>query len=148
MKMAKASEADLKMAMELISALESLMDYGTMPSDAASDDPDEFDIDSPHDCHRALQELFDIAKRGSLMRVVWGMAVLLDPENEIVDPASDVLERHPKYAAAPDLLESLREMTALAEKLTIVPDVDVFMGFVDALGKSRDAIAKATGGAA
>ena len=51
-------------------------------------------------------------------------------------------------AAAPELLAALREMTALTEKLTLAPDVDVFMGFVEALGKSRDAIAKATGGAA
>ncbi len=142
MKMAKASEADLKMAMELTSALESLMDYGTMPSDAASDDPDEFDIDSPRDCQRALQELFDIANRGSLVRVVWGMAVLLDPKNEIVDPACDVLERHPKYAASPDLLEALIDVLRVNETDVDAPE------WAAAMLKSRAAIAKATGGAA
>lgn len=108
MKMAKASEADLKMAMELTSALESLMRYGHMPCDGEHDDPADFDIDSPQDCQRALQALMDIAERGSLMRVVWGMVVLLDPANELVDPHCDVLEHHPKYAAVPDLLEALK----------------------------------------
>jgi hypothetical protein len=34
------------------------------------------------------------------MRVVFGMAVVLDPRNEVVDPDADTLEIHPKYAAA------------------------------------------------
>jgi hypothetical protein len=28
---------------------------------------------------------------------VWGMTVLLDPRNEIVDPDADTLEIHPKF---------------------------------------------------
>ncbi len=105
--MAKASEADLKMAMELTSAFESLMDYRAMPGDAQSDDPEEFDFESPADCYRALRGLFDIAEKGSLMRVVWGMAVLLDPVNEVVDPNSGVLDVHPKYSVIPELLAAL-----------------------------------------
>jgi len=32
---------------------------------------------------------------GSLNRVIWGMAVILDPNNAVVDPDSDVLQIHP-----------------------------------------------------
>lgn len=106
MKMAKASEADLNMAIRLCEAFESLNRYGHMIGDDEDDEPVSFDIDSSEDCKRALHALFDIYETGSLMRVVWGMAVLLDPSNEIVDPDSDVLEVHPKFAAAPDLLEA------------------------------------------
>ena len=57
----------------------------------------------------------------------------------------ELFEAANQLEAVPELVAALNEMISLTEKLTLVPDVDVFMGFVDALGKSRDAIAKAEG---
>ncbi len=102
MKMAKASEADLDMAMKLCSALDSL-ERRYMPSDDSEDEIVWFDNCDADDCINAMNILLDILENGSLMRVVWGLAVLLDPANKIVDPDSDVLEVHPSLVAAHDV---------------------------------------------
>lgn len=106
MKMAKASEADLRMAMELCNALDELGGHWpTMPTamSESADDPDvpeaSFDRDDDRQCGAALRYLLDVADRGSLMRVVWGCAVLLDPKNQCVDPAADTIEHHPDTLA-------------------------------------------------
>lgn len=94
MKMAKASEQDIDVAMALVHAVESLAS-GFMPT--ANDDEDAvwFDERDGEDCKKALWILLDIARKGSLGRVVCGMAVLLDPDNHIVDPNLDYLDHHP-----------------------------------------------------
>lgn len=103
MKMAKASEADLKMAMDLCNALDSLTSrWGARMPEAieqprGTSDTEYFDADDSEQCKRVVAYLLKLAGSASLMRVVWGMAVLLDPRNEIVDPGSDVLEIHPKF---------------------------------------------------
>lgn len=103
MKMAKASEADLRMALDLTTALESLERYRSMPSasqdsaDDANEEPEPFDRDDPEDCKKALNTLLDIVARGSLFRVTFGMLVLLDPKNKVVDPNKDILELHPDH---------------------------------------------------
>ncbi|MFA6971660.1 MAG: hypothetical protein WC208_09705 [Gallionella sp.] len=97
MKMAKANKADLDMAMELSSALESLESHRSMPQ-ALQDDSDdtvEFDADDAEDCKKALTYLLDLMGKGSLFRVVFGMCVLLDPRNRIVDQNSTALDHHP-----------------------------------------------------
>lgn len=113
MKMAKASEADLRMAMQLCGAFD-LLGQRFLPcmpeaiEELAEDDESErFDRDDDAQCGRALRHLLEIAERGSLMRVIWGMAVLLDPENRMVDPAADTLELHPDHAAVRDCLKAL-----------------------------------------
>lgn len=105
MKMAKASEADLAMAIELANALESLTDrWGpTMPEaidHGGEDSAERFDLFDEEHCRRALDYLLQLARRASLSRVVFGMSVLLDPRNELVDPEADTLELHPKFDAA------------------------------------------------
>lgn len=106
MKTAKASEADMAMAMELVSALELLgqRSYPCMheaSSDRQCDDElERFDRDDDAQCARALRHLLDVGQRGSLGRVVYGMAVLLDPRNKVVDPAADTLEHHPETVDA------------------------------------------------
>lgn len=45
---------------------------------------------------QVLLKLIDIARGGSMMRATFGMAILLDPRNEIMDPNSDCLDLHPK----------------------------------------------------
>jgi hypothetical protein len=106
MKMAKASKADIDMAMELTVALDSLtarwspMMPAALSGDGDDDDIEHFDRDNIVQCQRVLHYLLDLADRASLMRVVFGMTVLLDPRNKIVDPESDVLEHHPEVLAA------------------------------------------------
>ena len=111
MKMAKASEADLDMAMELCGALDTLTGHWpTLPTGLCSqeDDADEdrFDCDDDRQCGTVLRHLLAIAERASLMRVVFGMTVLLDPRNKIVNPNADCLEHHP------DTVVALAAMTA------------------------------------
>lgn len=96
MKMAKASEADLNAAMKLCNALESLERYRTMPTpDDDTEDAEQFDEYDPEDCKKALGIVLELFGRASLFRVVFGMSVVLDPSNKIVDPSADVLEIHP-----------------------------------------------------
>ncbi len=102
MKMAKASEADLKMAMDLANALESLVKWEAFPDALRPDenDPAVFDIDDGKHCREVMEYLLKLTKSASLFRVVFGMAVVLDPRTEVVDPDADTLEAHPKVAAA------------------------------------------------
>ena len=105
MKMAKASEADLDMAMELTAAFDVLTGHWpTLPTGlcSAEDDADDdrFDCDDDRQCGTVLRHLLAIAERASLMRVTFGMMVLLDPRNKIVNPDADTLEHHPDTVAA------------------------------------------------
>lgn len=100
MKMAKASAADLEMAMELCAALDSLTGRGCcVPAAVEQEDGEPFDRDDREQCARVLGYLLDLANRASLMRVVWGCAVMLDPLNKCVDPVSGVIELHPHAQA-------------------------------------------------
>lgn len=104
MKMAKASQADINMAMDLTTALEGLTGWGpTVPNEAqkkgTSEEGEPFDRDDREQCVRVLNHLMDVSERGSLMRVVWGCAVMLDPNNMCVDPEADTLEHHPAAIA-------------------------------------------------
>ena len=106
MKLAKASEADLKMAMELSSALEAIAARwgATMPETIAkpdgTSDTEYFDPEDFEQCRRIVTYMRELTGRASLMRVVWGMTVLLDPRNKIVNPDNDTLEHNPDTVAA------------------------------------------------
>lgn len=106
MKMAKASEADLQMAMDMSNALDLLGQrwLPVMPEACeVLQDPDDeverFDSHNDVQCGRALRHLLHLMERGSLMRVVWGAAVMLDPRNKCCDPNADTIEHHPDAAA-------------------------------------------------
>lgn len=104
MKMAKASEADLDMAMELCGAIDGLTGWGACVPEAIQSvkdplDSEHFDRDDREQCARVLGHLLDLSTKGSLMRVVWGAAVMLDPRNKCVDPQSDVIALHPDAQA-------------------------------------------------
>lgn len=105
MKMAKASEADLNMAMELTSALDVLGQrfLPAMPEAieklGEDDEREPFDRHDDEQCGRALRHLLDLADRASLSRVVFGCAVMLDPANKCVDPDADTIEHHPDVIA-------------------------------------------------
>lgn len=101
MKMAKASAADLEMAMELCGALDALTQRwgATVPDKIAKpkggDESEYFNPDDSQQCQRVMGYLLDLADRSSLMRVVWGCAVMLDPTNRCVDANADTIEHHP-----------------------------------------------------
>lgn len=96
MKMAKASKEDLDAAMDLRDAFECI-EGGCDPEN----EEHEFNIEDRDDCQRALKHMLGIYQRGSLMRVVFGMSVLLDPRNQIVDPDLPHLQLHPRFRAQP-----------------------------------------------
>lgn len=98
--MAKASQADMEMAMKLCSALEAL-DRRFFPEGAeGNNDPEDFDRDNDEHCGMALRHVLDILQGGSIGRVIWGMYVMLDPSNKVVDPDADTLEDHPETVSA------------------------------------------------
>jgi len=101
MKMAKASEADLQMAMELVNALDVLGQRWVpcMPEAieelGADDESERFDRHDDRQCGRAMRHLLELTDRASLGRVIWGTVVMLDPSNKLVDPNADTIEHHP-----------------------------------------------------
>ncbi|WP_427501712.1 hypothetical protein ACQE3E_23855 (plasmid) [Methylomonas sp. MED-D] len=107
MKMAKANQADLDMALELTSALEAISRrYGaTLPENIAKpqhneDEAEPFFIEDSEHCRRVCEYLIRLSRSASLFRVVMGMIVLLDPENKVVAPTASTLAPHPETRAA------------------------------------------------
>lgn len=106
MQMAKASEQDLDAAMHLCSALDALSGWRpVMPEGVArvmadSDADEAFDPDDHEQCARVVEHLLQTSQAGSIARVVWGCAVMLDPRNQLIDPNSDVIELHPQWTQA------------------------------------------------
>ncbi len=108
MKMAKASLEDIEMTLELCLSLECL-EKGYLPAALAGEDEESpIWYDEDEDGDRVVQHLLAILRKGSAFRVAFGMAVLLDPRNEVVDPDSDCLEMHPRFAAAMEDAERYR----------------------------------------
>ncbi|MGR9579971.1 hypothetical protein [Pandoraea sputorum] len=99
MKMARASEADLDAAQKVASIIEELH-KGYMPATDDDDDFTWFDRDDPEQCQKVLGALLDATEKTSLFRVTFGMAVILDPRNKLLDPNADTLEMHPELKAA------------------------------------------------
>lgn len=98
MKMAKASEADLRMAMDLANVLDDI-ERGYFPSKFSDDEDDGIewiDTRNREQYERLVYSLKLLLNQGSISRVIWGMAVLLDPANEAIDPDADTIEHHPK----------------------------------------------------
>lgn len=106
--MAKASKEDIDLAMEISQIIEDL-ERGYRPSLVFGEVGDDLwlDMDSVDDLRAIVEKLIEIARRGSIFRVAFGMAVLLDPRNEVVDPDADTLEVHPKFEEQRRLLDVL-----------------------------------------
>lgn len=107
MKMAKANENDMNAALEMCRALEAL-EGGYLPSEMTPDDDCVAYYADEH-AEKVVEHLVAIAKRASLFRVCFGMTVLLDPLNELVDPNADTLEAHPKLTRIAAQLDKLLE---------------------------------------
>lgn len=97
MKMAKATDADLKMAMTLVTYLNDI-DRGQMPDALSSDAKliEWLDLDDAEQTKRLLVGIRKLLDQGSISRVVWGMAAVCDPANECIDPDANTLVHHPK----------------------------------------------------
>lgn len=103
MKMAKPSERDIDAAGNLMSLLHQI-DRGDYPNlDEDADVPDWFDEDN----FDHLRAFYDAVKStldkgpGYPGRVIGGMCyVIMYDKNEIIDPASDTLDLHPKIITA------------------------------------------------
>lgn len=123
MKIAKADEADLDMAMTLTGYLNAI-EGGWVPSDLADDEDgcEEIDTDSQEQYERLIDGLGRLLRNGSIGRVVWGMATICDPANKLLDPESDVLEIHPDLAGASEqrdeLLSALEDIAAYPQART------------------------------
>jgi hypothetical protein len=113
MKMAKANERDLDMALKLSSAFESLQ-YGYLPDGMTEGDEPGAEEGVQYDERKHAQAVVDYLRRltgsASLFRVTMGMSVVLDPRNALVDPDADTLERHPDVIAAAKDAERYRAL--------------------------------------
>lgn len=99
MKMAKASKQDIDMAIELNQALEQLVGSfrPRVPQEIAQcdEDDEEYFEGNAEQCDRVFDYLGSLFRRASLMRVVFGMSVVVDPDNALIDPDDDCLAHHP-----------------------------------------------------
>ncbi len=97
MKMAKASEADIGMAMTLANYCDAIS-RGHMPDELSIDAEsiEWLDSEDREQCKRLIEGLRRLLNQGSISRVVWGMAVICDPVNMCIDPDADTIEHHPK----------------------------------------------------
>lgn len=112
MKMAKASQQDLDAANQVASHISDL-EKGFMPSTPDGDGGSElFDRNDPDDCMLAMHTILDAAEKGSLFRVTFGMQVVCDPRNKVVDPDADCLEIHPEHTANADKVADLTARVA------------------------------------
>ena len=98
MKMAKASQADIDMALDMISVFDDI-ERGYFPhrfSDQESESIEWLDTTNRQQYDRLISNLRGLLNRGSIGRVIMGMAVVCDPNNECIDPDADCIEHHPK----------------------------------------------------
>jgi hypothetical protein len=108
MKMARASEADIEASLKVCRILDEL-DKRYMPSEDDSEEIEFFDRDDAEQCQKVVSMLLDATRYTSLFRVVFGMAVVLDPQNELLDPDADTIEKHPKIIAALEAYDTAKE---------------------------------------
>lgn len=115
MKMGKASQGDIDAAIELYQFLQAMSN-----GRSAEDVVDEFGYGGYQDLLERQASDIEFAlrahERGGLFRVVWGMQVLLDPRNEIVDPILGHLELHPKHVRAARACEAVAALETVATK--------------------------------
>ena len=96
MKMARASEKDLAAA-QAVSQILGDLERGYMPDVAEDEESERFDIDDAAQCQRVLRLMLDAIGEASIFRVTFGMLVVCDPRNKLLDPEADTLEIHPEH---------------------------------------------------
>lgn len=152
MKMAKPNKRDVEAAGDAMSILNDISNgyYPARDGDVDEETPTRFDPDNP--AH--LRRFYDLMNAtlnksaGWPNRVIGGMCfVVLYEVNEIVDPAADTLELHPRFAQVAaqrdQLLAEMRNI-ALAKPSEWDPEVrDQFQEW--AQNRARAAIARVEG---
>lgn len=109
MKMAKANENDLEAALEMCRALE-VLEGGYLPDEMTEGDDCVAYYADEH-AEKVVEYLVAISKRASLFRVCFGMTVLLDPVNQIVDQQLSHLELHSRLALCAKACEGIPDET-------------------------------------
>lgn len=103
MRIARATPRDLDAALDLLGLLD-IVSGGYYPGeeDNEAESPLFFDAADPaHLAHlwKRLQAILDSAP-GFQGRVLFGGATLLDPRSEVIDPAAECIDLHPRLKAA------------------------------------------------
>lgn len=140
--MALATEADIEVGYELANLVDAVSRGGYLPTTDEEDVPDWFDeddVDHLRALHKRIVELGD--KSGSLWRILGGWSCVTNPKNQLLDLTKDVVDFHPRIAAADELLQVARE--ALHVIRAIKPPENGNGTIV----RLEEAIAKATGAA-
>lgn len=145
MKMAKATDTDLEAALELYRTLDALS-TGYLP-DGITEYPDADTAELYEDAHAAkcIEHLINIYRKGSLLRVAFGMTVILDPRNELVDPNAHTLEVHPKFEKQGQHLEYTLATLHRIANMTDREGNAIEMHISELRGIARAAVAHVTG---
>lgn len=107
--MAKASARDIDMAMDLIGVLDDI-ERGYFPhrfSDPDVEISEWLDFTNREQYGRLIDNLCLLLRRGSIGRVIMGMAVVCDPKNECINPDADCIDHHPKRRQLEKQVEDL-----------------------------------------
>lgn len=145
MKFGKATERDIEAAGDAMSVLNDIAS-GYYPARGDQDCPTFFNKDEPMHL-RAFYDLIEATldkSPGWPVRVIGGMCfVILFDKNQIVDPAADVLELHPRFYAVKRERDAL-----LAAMKEIVKDETPWGNRAASMARTAmEAIAQAEGGA-
>jgi hypothetical protein len=114
LRMAKASPEDIEAAIIVNGILSDVLEDDAMPRDAKGEHPERMEMFDP-DSYDDLRHFYDVlyeayrSRAGGMNRVVWGMDILLNPDNNLVDPDADHLAPHPDIAALSTKLETARK---------------------------------------
>ncbi|WP_027817100.1 hypothetical protein [Paraburkholderia bannensis] len=112
MKMARADAADMEVTYELAGLVDAISrgDHPATDDDAEVPDWfDEDDIDHLKALHKRLKKIAE--NSGAIWRVIGGYSTLSNPSNQLIDLTKDVIELHPRIAAA---LAAQEAMTGVA----------------------------------
>lgn len=106
MKMAKATERDMEAALAVCRILDALED-DHLPDDLTDGDTYVWYNEREH-AAQVVEHLLKTINGASLFRVCFGMTVLLDPVNKLVDPDASALELHPEHQRNAEEVEKLK----------------------------------------
>lgn len=111
MKIARATDADIEMALELAQALDDLAER-YVPSAIASPIDERLEFDDRRQLVRVCEYLTGLADKGSLFRLAIGMSAVLDPKNNITDPNAELEDLRGQIA---DLRERMKAQAHAAD---------------------------------
>lgn len=123
MKMAKPSEKDIEVAGDALAMFDAINDgnYYFLKKNEV-DDEFEFNSDNFEHLKKFHDFVVDISNksRNWYGRVIGGMCyVIMNKDNELIDPDLDVIEIHPKIKAALEFQENNSESNKLLEALKL-----------------------------